>query len=155
MSLQHVSGFNFFFRSFFKMSQTATSTELLNLVGKLQAERADHVQAIEAIDSTFQQLGMNVASMPAQPRRGRPAKINEPSVKPAMRGRGKYALTGDESVLAFVQANPECTTAQVNEHWIKEGRSGMASNTLAKLAKAGKVTRKNLKGQRGSTFTAR
>jgi hypothetical protein len=141
------------------MSQTTTSTELLNLVGKLQAERADHVQAIEAIDSTFQQLGMNVESMPAQPRRGRPAKTmiaqTQTPMKPVKRGPGKYALTGDESVLAFVQANPECTTAQVNEHWIKEGRSGMASNTLAKLAKAGKLTRKNLKGQRGSTFTAR
>ncbi len=141
------------------MSQTATSTELLNLVGKLQAERADHVQAIEAIDSTFQQLGMNIESMPVQPRRGRPAKsmvaqVQAP-IKPTKRGRGAYALTGDESVLAFVQANPECTTAQVNEHWIKEGRSGMASNTLAKLAKAGKLTRMNLKGQRGSTFTAR
>lgn len=141
------------------MSQTTTSTELLNLVGKLQAERADHVQAIEAIDSTFQQLGMNVASMPVQPRRGRPTKTMvaqaQTQMKPAKRGRGKYGLTGDESVLAFVQTNPECTTAQVNEHWIKEGRSGMASNTLAKLAKAGKLTRKNLKGQRGSTFTAR
>jgi hypothetical protein len=141
------------------MSQTTTSTELLNLVGKLQAERADHVQAIEAIDLTFQQLGMNVASMPAQPRRGRPAKTviaqTQIPTKPVKRGPGKYALTVDESVLAFVQANPECTTAQVNEHWIKEGRSGMASNTLAKLAQAGKLTRKNLKGQRGSTFTAR
>lgn len=46
------------------MSQTATSTELLNLVGKLQAEREDHVQAIEAIDSTFQQLGMTCSTSP-------------------------------------------------------------------------------------------
>jgi hypothetical protein len=139
------------------MSQTATSTELLNLVGKLQAERADHVQAIEAIDSTFQQLGMNVASMPAKPRRGRPAKtmIPQTPIKPAKRGPGAYALTAEESVLGFVQANPGCSTAQVNEHWIKDGRSGMASNTLARLANAGKLTRKNLKGQRGSTFTAR
>jgi hypothetical protein len=155
MSLQHAQCLTFSFGVFFTMSQTTTSTELLNLVGKLQAERADHVQAIEAIDSTFQQLGMNIESMPAKPRRGRPAKVDQPSIKPTRRGRGGYALTGDELVLAFVQANPECTTAQVNEHWIKEGRSGMASNTLAKLAKAGKLTRMNLKGQRGSTFTAR
>jgi hypothetical protein len=76
---------------------------------------------------------MNVASMPPKPRRGRPAKVNQPSIQPTRRGPGKYALTGDESVLAFVQANSECTTAQVNEYWIKEGRSGMASNTLAHL----------------------
>lgn len=141
------------------MSQTTTTTtaELLNLVGKLQAERADHVKAIDAIDSTFEQLGMNVASMVAKPRRGRPAKTKfvQPTIKSAKRGPGTYALTGEESVLGFVKANSGCTTAQVNEHWIGEGRSGMASNTLAKLVSAGKVTRKNLKGQRGSTFAAK
>ncbi|HCD34784.1 MAG TPA: hypothetical protein DER01_20410 [Phycisphaerales bacterium] len=68
-------------------------------------------------------------------------------MKPDKCARGKFALTGDESVLAFAQAKSECTKAQVNEHWIKEERSGMVSNTLVKLAKTSKLTCMNLKGQ--------
>lgn len=147
------------------MAKTTAATELLQLVKKLQAERDSHVKAIEAIDTTFQQLGINVAPVAstAKPRRGRPAgtgkekaKIAKASAKKTgKRTRKTFAVSGDESVLGFVKANAGCTTVQVNEHWTKEGRSGKADNALGKLVKEGKITRKNIKGQRGSTYTAK
>jgi hypothetical protein len=150
------------------MAKTAAGTELLKLVKKLQDERDSHVKAIEAIDLTFKQLGIDVAPVasPAKPRRGRPAgtgkktKVAKPpkkktAKKTSKRTRKTFAVSGDESVLAYVKANAGCTTAQVNKHWTKEGRSGKADNALGKLVKDGKITRKNIMGQRGSTYTAK
>jgi hypothetical protein len=150
------------------MAKTAAATELLKLVKKLQAERDSHVKAIEAIDLTFKQLGIDAAPVAsaAKPRRGRPvgtgkktkvakAPKKKTTKKTSKRTRKTFAVSGDESALAFVKANAGCTTAQVNEHWTKEGRSGKADNALGKLVKEGKITRKNIKGQRGSTYTAK
>ena len=74
-------------------------------------------------------------------------------MKPDKCARGKFALTGDESVLAFAQAKSECTKAQVNEHWITEGRNGKADQALFKLTRNGQISRKNIKGRRGSMYT--
>ncbi len=150
------------------MAKTAAATELLKLVKKLQDERDSHVKAIEAIDLTFKQLGIDavpVASS-AKPRRGRPAGTGKKTKvakapkkkagkKTSKRTRKTFAVSGDESVLAFVKANAGCTTAQVNEQWTKEGRNGKADNALGKLVKDGKITRKNIRGQRGSAYTAK
>ena len=155
------------------MAKTPAAAELLKLVKKLQDERASHVKAIEAIHLTFKQLGIETdAATPAAPakkRRGRPAgsgkkakaskakvtKAKTTKKKTSKRTRKSFSVSGDESVLAFVAANPGCTTAQVNEHWTTEGRAGKADNALGKLVKEGKVTRKNIKGQRGSTYKAK
>ncbi len=150
------------------MATSNAASELLKLVQQLQDERAAHVKAIETIDQTFKELGMDVpqtAQAVVKARRGRPAgsgkkaKVaktpNASKAKIAKRTRKTFAVTGDESVLAFVKANPDCTTAQVNEHWTKEGRSGKADNALGALVKAGSIARKSIKGQRGSTYKAK
>ncbi len=155
------------------MAKTPAAAELLKLVKKLQDERASHVKAIEAIDLTFTQLGIETDTTPAAPsapakkRRGRPAGSGKKAKaakkttkkttkkKTSKRTRKSFSVSGDESVLAFVNANPGCTTAQVNEHWTNEGRAGKADNALGKLVKEGKITRKNIKGQRGSTYKAK
>ena len=92
------------------MATSDAASELIQLVQKLQDERAGHVQAIEAIDLTFKQLGIEVqTSAPtAKPRRGRPAGT---------------------------------------------GKKPKATKTTPK--KTGKRTRKNIKGQRGSTYKAK
>tara|TARA_Y100000589_G_scaffold320768_1_gene351055 strand:+ start:479 stop:1060 length:582 start_codon:yes stop_codon:yes gene_type:complete len=166
------------FRGGQNMAKTAAANELLKLVKKLQDERASHVKAIEAIDLTFQQLGIGAAApaVPVAPakksRRGRPkGSVNKktaakaaakkapakktPAKKSGKRTRKTFEVSGDESVLAFVKANAGCSTAQVNEHWTTEGRSGKADNALGKLVKEGKIKRKNIKGQRGSTYSAK
>lgn len=166
------------------MAKTAAATELLKLVKKLQDERADHVKAIEAIDLTFAQLGIQseadvvapAAAAPAK-RRGRPAgskaktnkvvkaakpaksektvKKNKTTKKSTKRSRGAFTVSGDDSVLGFIKANANCTTAQVNDHWTTEGRAGKADNAIGKLVREGKVTRKKIKGERGSTYSAK
>ncbi|MBL4701466.1 MAG: hypothetical protein JKX85_09430 [Phycisphaeraceae bacterium] len=173
------------------MAKSAAATELLKLVKTLKNERADHVKAIEAIDRTFQELGIGsdasapaLASSGAPKRRGRPVgsksqkaakvkiakapkaakaaktakapKAAKTSKKTAgKRSRGSFGVSGDASVLGFVKGNAKCTTAQVNAHWTKEGRAGKADNALGKLVREGKITRKNVKGQRGSTYSAK
>ena len=160
------------------MAKTAAATELLKLVKKLQDERADHVKAIEAIDLTFAQLGIQsegdvVAAAPAAPakRRGRPAgktkkvakaakpaktvKKTKTTKKTTKRSRKAFSVSGEESVLGFIKANANCTTAQVNDHWTTEGRAGKADNAIGKLVREGKVTRKKIKGERGSTYSAK
>ncbi|MFG0250682.1 MAG: hypothetical protein ACF8OB_17490 [Phycisphaeraceae bacterium JB051] len=148
------------------MAKTPVAAELLKLVKKLQDERAAHVKEIEAIDLTFAQLGIEsetAAAAPAKKRRGRPAGSGKKAKavkkttkkKTGKRTRKSFSVSGDESVLTFVAANPGCTTAQVNEHWTTEGRAGKADNALGKLVKEGKVARKNIKGQRGSTYKAK
>lgn len=156
------------------MAKTAVASELLKLVKKLQDERNAHVKAIEAIDLTFAQLGISTDATPTAPtkkkRRGRPAgskskktakkvvkkaKTPKTAKKTGKRTRKTFKQTGEESVLTFVQANANCTTAQVNEHWTMEGRSGKADNALGKLVKESKINRKNIKGQRGSTYSAK
>ncbi|MAX24156.1 MAG: hypothetical protein CMJ19_06595, partial [Phycisphaeraceae bacterium] len=90
-----------------------------------------------------------------KPRRGRPAGSKN-TVNNGAIGKGKMpTATADTFVLSFIQANPGCTTAQVNEHWITAGRNGKADQTLFKLVKNGQIARKNIKGRRGSMYTIR
>ena len=134
------------------MTTTNVAIELRRLVHQLHNERAEHVKAIEAIDQTFRDLGLDASQFKAadKPQRGRPVGSKnglKTGINSAKRSHKTHTVTADAFVLSFIQANPDCTTAQVNEHWIKEERSGMVSNTLVKLAKTSKLTCMNLKGQ--------
>jgi len=104
-------------------------------------------------------------------KRGRPAKAKtavkaapKADAKPAPKKKVKkskrkagarraFTTTGEQSVLAFIKANKNVTTAQVNTNWTNEGRSGKADNTLSKLTAAKKIKRSNIQGQRGSKYS--
>ena len=163
------------------MAKSNAATELLKHIKTLQNERASHIKAIEVINQIFQQLGISAdvsapvsvvapAAAEAPKRRGRPAgskskktikaakapkAAKTPKKTAGKRSRGSFGISGEESVLAFVKGNAKCTTAQVNAHWTQEGRAGKADNALGKLVREGKVTRKEVKGQRGSTYSAK
>tara|TARA_B100000609_G_C17118056_1_gene383385 strand:+ start:67 stop:495 length:429 start_codon:yes stop_codon:yes gene_type:complete len=142
------------------MTTSNVAIELRRLVQQLHDERAEHVKAIEAIDRTFQDLSLNAQRVEptAERPRGRPIdrknglKTGKNNKK---RARKTFAVTADAFVLSFVQANPGCTTAQVNAHWTTEGRNGKADQTLFKLVKTGQIARKNIKGRRGSMYTVK
>ena len=137
------------------MTTSNVAIELRRLVQQLHNERAEHVNAIEAIDQTFQELGLDAHKTTVKPRRGRPFG-SKSTVNNGAIGKCKIpTVTADAFVLSFIQANPDCTTAQVNEHWITEGRNGKADQTLFKLVKTGQIARKNIKGQRGSMYTVK
>ncbi|MAX23001.1 MAG: hypothetical protein CMJ19_00740 [Phycisphaeraceae bacterium] len=136
------------------MTTSNVAIELRRLVKQLHDERAEHVKAIEAIDQTFKDLGLSAPQLKpvAKAQSNGPEKTTFPGRK---RTRNSFTITANDFVLSFVQANPECTTAQVNEHWITEGRNGKADQTLFKLVKTGQIARKNIKGQRGSMYTVK
>lgn len=137
------------------MTTSNVATELRKLVQQLHNERAEHVMAIEAIDQTFHELGLDANKTTVKPRIGRPVGSKN-TVNIGKNGKGKMSTaTADTFVLSFILANPGCTTAQVNEHWITEGRNGKADQTLFKLVKTGQIGRKNIKGKRGSTYTVK
>ncbi len=136
------------------MTTSNVAIELRRLVQQLHNERAEHVKAIEAIDQTFQDLGLNASQhkpvVNAQPVSPENTEITGKKSTPKA-----FSATSDTFVLSFIQANPGCTTAQVNAHWTTEGRNGKADQTLFKLVKTGQIARKNIKGRRGSMYTVK
>ena len=156
----------------------ATVAALDSLIAKLRAERREHVAQIAAIDAAFGGLGIGAD----RPRRGpgRPKGSKQKVAKRKVRGkkkvrrkkkgsvpaavgakkkvrgkRRKFARSGEASVLAFVAARKNPTTAEVNKRWASEGRAGKADNTLSKLAKDGKLARIADPAVRGSRYTVK
>jgi hypothetical protein len=136
------------------MTTSNVATELRRLVQQLHDERAEHIKAIEAIDQTFQDLGLDAQQVKPVVN-AQPVSTKNTAFSRKKRTRKAFAITADAFVLSFIQANPGCTTAQVNEHWITEGRNGKADQTLFKLVKTGQIARKNFKGKRGSMYTVK
>ena len=135
--------------------------ELQSTVGKLQAERQGHVDAIAEIDVAFEQLGIAPGALKKRRGRrpgrkvGRPAK-KKVGRKPKRRTGKRYAVSGTDSILGFVKhaGTKGATGGQIDKHWKSQGRAGSAYNILGQLVKTKKVKRHRLKGQRGSAYTA-
>jgi hypothetical protein len=135
------------------MPRTSSALELKKLIAQLQSERAQHVSAIATIDQTFSELGISVSSAPVRTvRRGRPPGSKNKAKPAGRRTRGKFAVTGDDSILSFIKGKGKATTAEVNDHWSGEGRKGKADNALTRLVKARKLKRSKIKGERGSRY---
>ena len=139
------------------MATATTTRELERLVQQLKADRQAHVDAVAKIDATFEQFG--ITPKPRK-RRGRPPGSGKGAAKKAAkktgrRKRGRFSQSGDDSVLAFVKGKGSVTSKEINEHWTKEGRAGRADNAITKLIKAKKLKRQNIKGARGSRYTAK
>lgn len=118
--------------------------DLATRIRRLQTERARHIRAIDEIDKVLGQvqnvltdLGHSDSPADGQPRRRRYQKLE---------------TTGEESVLEFIRAQGNPTTAQVNAHWQQEGRPGVANPILARLLKRKILQRENDPGVRGSRY---
>ena len=72
--------------------------------------------------------------------------------KTGRQGRGTFPISGEESVLNFVQKAGTPNAKEVNEHWQNEGRKGKADNALTKLVKEGKLQRVSNPGERGGRY---
>jgi hypothetical protein len=117
------------------------------------SERQKHADAIAEIDSTLARVAgvlpdgrsMKLGSGP----------ISTPGVgKKRRRRRGKFAVSGNDLILAFVKANPGATTSEIKKHWAGQGRAGGADTALSLLVKAKELKRTRLgKGIRGSKFS--
>ena len=127
--------------------------ELQSLVVKLQAERQAHVDAVAAIDATFQALGISAETKRRgrRPGPGKKAKIAKTRVK-----RRKFKTTANELILATIKkaGTKGAAGAQITKAWKAVGRPGNAYNALNLLLKAKKIKRQKIKGERGSVYRA-
>lgn len=139
------------------MPRLKPATALTKLLKQMMAERQKHVDAIaehsaqlDAIDKLFREAGVGVAAAAGPARRGPRAAVAR--VAGGRKKRGSFAVSGEESVLAFIKSAGTPSTAEVNAHWRTEGRGGKADNTLTKLVQAGKLKRVKSKDVRGSRY---
>jgi hypothetical protein len=138
--------------------------ELATVLTRLKSERDAHVAALAEIDEVFSAIGLTSASSSPAPaaytgkRRGRPPKAASAGAKRGPKGkRGhRFPISGTTSVLEFVTRSGDKGVGgkDVDAHWKNEGRAGSSYNILGQLVRTKKIKRINLKGQRGSVYTA-
>jgi hypothetical protein len=116
----------------------------------LLSERQKHAEAIAVIDASL----ALVAGVLADGRSWKVKVAPAPKAGKKRRRRGRFAVSGNDLVLAFVKANPGATTSEIKKHWAGEGRTSGADNTLSLLVKAKELKRTPLgKGIRGSKYS--
>ncbi len=139
------------------MARTMNPATIGKMIDGLRTQRRDLVAKLARIDDMFASLGISAEG--AASRRGRPPGAKAPkAVKAGKRGRrkrGSFAISGEESVLAFVKKHGKPNAKEVNAHWQGEGRGGKADNTLGKLIAKKLIKRvPGAKDERGSRYAA-
>jgi len=144
------------------MADAFSPTSITSPIQQLLDERQGHLDAISAIDKKLEQIGSilrsggRAAAGHTNGKTARAAHAPKPVGRPAKKrgGRRSFAISGEESVLAFIKEHKNPTTHDIEAHWQSEGRGATAANTLSRLGKDGKVKRTPLgKGIRGSRYT--
>jgi hypothetical protein len=141
------------------VQDTLSPTALANRVQQLLDERQEHEDAVQRINQTLESIQSLLGTPEVYLKRGRrpaptPIVGAAPAQTPSKRGRrGEFAITGEESILAFVHEREKPTTKDINAHWKEEGRGGSADSLLGKLVKDKRLTRNPLGGKLGSEYT--
>ena len=131
------------------MAKSPSTAALTKLVKELQDQRQEHLAAIAEIDATFDSLGIDPDK--AGRRRGR-KKSARKTKNGRKKGRGRSKRTGEQFITGLLTKNKMMTTSQINNRWVAAGRGGKADNTLSKMTRDKKVSRKNIKGAMGSEY---
>jgi hypothetical protein len=122
----------------------------------LQQDRDRHARAIEEIDQVLERIQRALAALQGGGMDwGHSFAAASDAAAGLPRPRRRYqklALTGEESVLAFVRQHGRPTTAEINDHWKSEGRPGVANPTVARLLKRGLLQREEDPAVRGSRY---
>ena len=132
------------------MAKSPEVATLAKLVKQLQAQRQEHLDAIDQIDSAFDDLGLEGAS--GNPGRKKAKNGRRTKGSGAKGGRRKFKMTAEEMVYQLLKKNKTMTTGQINKQWTKAGRGGNADNTLSKMTREKRVKRINIKGSMGSQY---
>ena len=129
------------------------SSGLVKQINSLLTSRATHAAAIEDIDKALSAIKLAIGGdgQHRGPASGAARRGPKPGSK-RRRKRGSFAMSGDESILAFVKSAGNPTTKDVNKHWKGEGRGGAADNALTKLVKLKRLKRTQVNGERGSRY---
>lgn len=131
------------------MQNSSSPASLASRIEQLVQERDRLASRMAEIDATLSQVGGLLGSAPAG-RRGRRPGVAVPGRK---RRRGTYAMTAEESILAFVKKHGNPSTREIKKLWNSEGRRGTADNVLSRMVKDRKLKRTAIPGERGSTYT--
>jgi hypothetical protein len=78
----------------------------------------------------------------------------EPTTRRRRRKRGKFAISGEESIINFIRDHRNPSTSEITAHWRSEGRGGKADNALSRLVKIRRLKRQPIPGERGSRYVA-
>lgn len=130
-------------------------TPVTAIARQIAALRADYQKAkarLAEIEAVFTSIGVSpeggVAAKTAKAAR----VVGKKGGRKGKRTRGKFAKTGEQSVLDFVAKAGKPNSKEVNEHWSGEGRQGKADNTLTRLVKDKKLKRIESDGERGGRY---
>jgi hypothetical protein len=144
------------------MPRLTPQTQFTRMMERLLTQRKQFVTQmgkaaakVAEIDRLFAQFGidLNAATAPRPAAAQRGGRGVQPAPKAGRRQHRKYQTTAEQSILAFVKAQGNPSTADINKHWQSESRGGKADNTLTRLFTDKKLTRTKIKGERGSRYT--
>jgi len=128
-----------------------------SLIG-LRDDLDRQIEELKALTGTFAEAGPPAPlPTPVVRRRRRKVKaatkplVSAPVARPAQ-SRAGYAVTGEQFILAVLQAKPK-TTSQLSAAWKEAGRGSPVDNDLSRLFRAGKINRTKLTTGRGSTYS--
>src|SRR5262249_45988946 len=123
--------------------------QLTKMIDKLKEQRQKHADALRAVDAIFEGIGIptHFAEKEEAPRRGRPPGKRGPGRPPGTKstgkaakkkgrkGRGRFATSGSESILAFVRkaGSKGVMGAEIGNHWKAEGRGAGVYVVVGKL----------------------
>ena len=142
------------------MADAFSPTTITSPIQQLLDQRQMHLDALAAIDHKLHQISGILRSGVTAPvgRSNSKAAQAQPVAPKATRKKkrkvGKFAVSGEASVLSFIQQHKNPTSQEIEKHWQNEGRGGFAATTISKLAKEKKLKRTPLgKGIRGSRYS--
>ena len=124
-----------------------TEKQLTALVANLKTERQVCLDELAKIEKTLDSLG----NLSGGKRPGRPKGSSNKAKK---RQRGKFKISGIESILSLVKTGGAkgVTSKQIAQHWKKEGRGGGCYGLLGQLVKGKKLKKSKIEGKKGSVY---
>ena len=129
-------------------------SDLAEKIRQLQADRQQHAQAINEIDQVLGRVEKALTELKAMTARtsGHVSTAPHSGDDRPRRHYQKFELTGEESVLDFIRRQGHPTTAEINNNWHAQGRTGVANPILARLLKRGLLERESDPTVRGSRY---
>lgn len=119
-------------------------------IQSLLESRQEHEAAITAIDKTLSRVA---GLLTVNGRAIKTTAVKGLRAGKRKRVRRKFAVSGEQSILAFVKSRTNPVGREIEKHWASEGRAVTAANLLSKLVKEKKLKRTPLKGERGSRYS--
>jgi hypothetical protein len=125
-------------------------SDLAHRIQSLVASREEYVAAIADIDETLSRVAgaLNVNDTRRKYKTAKGIRSGK-----RKRTRRKFAMSGEQSILAFVKSRSNPVGSDIQKNWDREGRAGAAANLMSKLVKAKQLKRTPLKDGRGSRYS--